>query len=54
MTCWCGAQSTSALSAMKWTPQKMMKSASGLEAICRDSLNESPTKSAKRITSSRW
>ncbi len=30
ITCWCGAQSTSALSAMKCTPQKTMKSASGV------------------------
>ena len=28
ITCWCGAARMSALSAMKWTPQKMMNSAS--------------------------
>ncbi len=43
ITFWCGAQSTSALSAMKCTPQKTTNSASGRVPQYRDSLNESPT-----------
>src|SRR3972149_1516324 len=42
ITCWCGAESTSALSAMKWTPQKTMNSASGCRATCPARLSESP------------
>ena len=38
MTCWCGALSTSALSAMKCTPQNTMNSASGCLATCCDEL----------------
>jgi hypothetical protein len=44
----------SADSAMKWTPQKTMNSASGRAAASRASLNESPVTSANWITSSRW
>ena len=54
ITCWCGAQSTSALSAMKCTPQKTMKSASGCAAQCCERRYESPVTSANLITSSRW
>ena len=53
-TCWCGPVSTSADSAMKWTPQNTMYSAVWLAAARRDSPNESPRESAHRITSSRW
>jgi hypothetical protein len=44
----------SADSAMKWTPQKTMNSASGRSAASFESLKESPVMSAWRITSSRW
>ncbi len=44
----------SADSAMKWTPQKTMNSASGRPAASRASLNESPVTSANWMTSSRW
>ena len=54
ITCWWGAVSTSADSAMKWTPQKTMNSASVTPAAVRDSPKESPRASAQRITSSRW
>ena len=53
-TCWCSEVSTSADSAMKWTPQNTTKSASRLSAAIRDSPNESPLASAHRMTSSRW
>ncbi len=42
ITCWWSARSTSALSAMKWTPQKTIVSASGRSAIRLASLKESP------------
>ena len=54
MTCWLSAVRMSADSAMKWTPQKTMYSASGRAAASRASLNESPVTSANWITSSRW
>ena len=45
----------SADSAMKWTPQNTMYSASGRAAAAlRASLNESPVTSANWMTSSRW
>ena len=53
-TCWWSAVSTSADSAMKWTPQKTMNSASWRSAAIRESPKESPRASAQRITSSRW
>ena len=43
-----------AVSAMKWTPQKRMYSASGRLAASWDSRKESPWKSAYLMTSSRW
>ena len=52
-TCWPGAHKTSALSAMKCTPQKTMNSASGRLAACCDKRSESPRKSANLTTSSR-
>ena len=42
ITFWCGSASTSALSAMKCTPQNTMNSAIGCLATSRDSLKESP------------
>ena len=42
ITCWCGAARMSALSAMKWTPQKMMNSASWWWLMRFDSFHESP------------
>ena len=54
ITFWWSADRMSADSAMKCTPQKTMNSASGFEAACCASLNESPVKSACRMTSSRW
>ncbi len=42
-----------AVSAMKWTPQKTIASAS-VAAACRDSPSESPTKSATSWTSGTW
>ena len=53
-TFWCGARRMSALSAMKWTPQKTMNSALPRVAIARASFSESPMKSANLMTSSRW
>ena len=53
-TVWCSSERMSADSAMKWTPQKTMKSASLRSAAARASLKLSPVKSAWRITSSRW
>ncbi len=44
----------SADSAMKWTPQKTMNSASGRAAASRASLKLSPVTSANWMTSSRW
>ena len=41
-TFWCGARRMSALSAMKWTPQKTMNSASWRVAAARASFSESP------------
>ncbi len=49
-----GAVRMSADSAMKWTPQKTMYSASGRAAASRASLKESPVTSANSMTSSRW
>ena len=54
MTFWCGALRISAASAMKWTPQKMMYSASGRSAAHCASLKLSPRTSANSMTSSRW
>ena len=54
ITCWSGPVRMSADSAMKWTPQKTMYSASGRAAASRASLNESPVTSANWMTSSRW
>ena len=54
ITCWWGPVSTSADSAMKWTPQNTTNSASRAAAARRDSPKESPRASAQRITSSRW
>ena len=54
ITFWWGAERMSADSAMKWTPQKTMKSASGRVVASCASLKESPVKSACRMTSSRW
>jgi len=48
-----GCDRMSATSAMKWTPQKTMYSAPEA-AAWRESLSESPLKSACRKTSSRW
>jgi hypothetical protein len=48
-----GAQRMAAVSAIKETPQKTMYSAS-VAAACSERPNESPRKSAQRITSSRW
>ncbi len=42
-----------AVSAMKWTPQKTIASAS-VAAASRDSPSESPTKSATSCTSGTW
>jgi hypothetical protein len=42
-----------AVSAMKWTPQKAITSAS-VAAALRDSPSESPTKSATSWTSGTW
>ena len=53
-TCWWAPVKMSADSAMKCTPQKTMKGASGRAAASRASLNESPVVSAKAMTSSRW
>ena len=53
-TCWWGPVRTSADSAMKWTPQKTMYSASSWPAAMRESPKESPLASAQRMTSSRW
>ena len=46
--------STSADSAMKWTPQKTTNSASWVAAAIRERPKESPRASAQRMTSSRW
>ena len=54
ITFWSGPVRMSADSAMKWTPQKTMNSASGRPAASRASLNESPVTSANWMTSSRW
>ncbi len=54
MTFWCGPLSTSALSAMKCTPQKTMNSASRWVAAYWESFKESPMASANLMTSSRW
>ena len=54
MTLWCGPLRMSAVSAMKWTPQKIMNSAPSWEAACWDSLKESPRRSAYLMISSRW
>ena len=54
MTLWCGARRMSAASAMKCTPQKTMNSASCWRAASRESLSESPRKSANSMTLSRW
>ena len=54
ITRWWSAVSTSADSAMKCTPQKMMSVAASESAAKRASLKESPVRSAQRITSSRW
>ena len=53
-TCWWSPVRTSADSAMKWTPQKTMNSASVWSAARRESPKESPRASAHRMTSSRW
>ena len=53
-TCWWSPVRTSADSAMKWTPQKTMNSASAWPAASRESPKESPRASAQRMTSSRW
>ena len=53
-TCWWSPVRTSADSAMKWTPQKTMNSASVTSAAMRESPKESPRASAHRMTSSRW
>ncbi len=53
-TRWCSPVRMSADSAMKWTPQKTMNSASGRAAASRASLKESPVTSANSMTSSRW
>ncbi len=53
-TCWWSPVRMSADSAMKWTPQKTMKSASPRSAASRDSPKESPRASAHTMTSSRW
>ena len=53
-TFWWSPVSTSADSAMKWTPQNTMNSASDWSAAWRESPNESPLASAQRMTSSRW
>ena len=42
-----------AVSAMKWTPQKTIASAS-VRAASRESPSESPTKSATSCTSGTW
>ena len=42
MTCCSGELRMSAVSAIKWTPQKMMNSAAACEAANWDRLNESP------------
>src|SRR6478735_3483372 len=54
ITCWSGPVRISADSAMKWTPQKTMNSASVRAPASRASLNESPVTSANWITSSGW
>ncbi len=54
ITTWWSPARMSADSAMKWTPQKTMQSASGRLAAAWASLKESPVKSAWRMTSSRW
>src|SRR5687768_17658076 len=51
ITCWWSAVRMSADSAMKWTPQKTMNSASGRAAASRASLKESPVTSANSIRS---
>lgn len=53
-TFWSSEVRMSADSAMKWTPQKTMYSASGFAAASRASLKESPVTSANWMTSSRW
>jgi len=50
---WSSRERMSATSAMKCTPQKTMYSALEL-AAWRESLSESPEKSANLKTSSRW
>ncbi|MEN3315157.1 MAG: hypothetical protein V7605_1391 [Acidimicrobiaceae bacterium] len=52
-TFWWSPVSSSADSAMKWTPQNTTYDAV-LAAARRDRPNESPRASAKAITSSRW
>jgi hypothetical protein len=54
ITCCSGRARMSAVSAMKWTPQKTMVSAAGLVSAALASWKESPTKSAYCTTSSRW
>ncbi len=54
MTRWWAPVSTSADSAMKWTPQNTMSVAWWLSAAKRASLKESPRESAHLMTSSRW
>ena len=54
MTLWWGALRTSAVSAMKWTPQKTILSASSWEAAYWESLKESPRRSANLMISLRW
>ena len=54
ITVWWGWRSTSADSAMKWTPQNTMAMASACVAASCESLKESPRKSANSITLSRW
>ena len=53
-TFWSGDVRMSAVSAIKWTPQKMIHLASFAAAAIFESLYESPVKSAYSITSSRW
>jgi hypothetical protein len=54
ITCCSGRARMSAVSAMKCTPQNTIVSASGLVSAALASWNESPTKSAYWMTSSRW
>ena len=49
-----GRESTSAVSAMKWTPQKTIERQVSLRAASWLSLKLSPRRSAKRMTSSCW